>query len=568
MRNGASLFRLLGVPLLFSLAVAAQEGDAALPVFRDVTAKSQVNFKCDGSPTSQKYLIETMVGGVAMLDYDSDGWMDLFFVNGALLEDPMPPGKAPDKSDPRFWNRLYHNNGDGSFTDVTEKAGLQGHSYGMGVATGDYDNDGHPDLYVTNYGPNIIYHNNGDGTFTDVTEKAGVAGGGWSASAGFLDYDKDGWLDLFVSRYLKWDLHNNPFCGPPDMRSYCHPATFETITHLLFHNNGDGTFTDVSEQSGINEAPGYGLGSAFNDYNLDGWPDIFVANDKVPEQLFRNKGDGTFEEVGLEAGLAYNDEGGTFSGMGVDFTDYNNDGWPDILIGALANERYSLFRNEKGDFVYESDPSGISMTTSRHSGWGLKFVDFDNDGWKDIFVAQSHVMDNIERIRPSTPYLEPMMLLRNEHGNFRNVSKGRGAAFEVARSSRGVAFGDLDNDGFIDMAVNCLNCLAVILHNEGNRNHWLTVSLVGTGSNRQGIGARLKAVGASGLTQYGTAATAGSYQSANDVRVHFGLGQDKTLQSLEITWPSGRVQKLENVAADQILTVTEPGDSTSKEGGE
>jgi len=551
-----------GCFVVVALAAAAAASWAAagdrLPVFRDVTGASGITFLCDGNPTSQKYLIETMVGGVALLDFDGDGWLDVYFVNGARLEDPMPPGAAPDKSDPRFWNRLYRNNGDGSFTDVTEKARVQDRYYGMGVATGDYDNDGDPDLYVTNFGRNTLFRNNGDGTFTDVTEEAGVAGGGWSASAGFLDYDRDGDLDLFVSRYLVWDFDNNPFCGPANARAYCHPATFPTITHLLYRNDGDGTFTDVSAEAGFADTPGYGLGVAFNDYDRDGWPDIFVANDKVAEQLYRNRGDGTFEEVALEAGLAFNEEGGTFSGMGVDFADYDNDGWPDIVVTALANERYALFRNEEGFFNYESESTALSRHTHRSSGWGLKLVDFDNDGWRDLFVGQSHVMDNIEVVRPSTPYREPMLLLRNVRGVFQNVSAGRGDAFEIPRVSRGVAFGDLDNDGFIDVVVNCLNCPAVVLRNEGgNGNHWLTVDLAGTRSNRDGIGARLRLVTESGREQFAFASPAGSYQSANDPRVHFGLGADDSVKLLEITWPSGVVQRIENIPADRILKVKE-----------
>ncbi len=532
-----------------------------LPIFRDVTARSRIDFVSNGSATSQKYLIETMVGGVAMFDYDGDGRLDLYFVNGAKLEDPQPTGKPPDKSDPRFWNRLYHNNGDGTFTDVTEKAGVRGHSYGMGVAVADYDNDGRPDLYVTNFGRNILYHNNGDGTFTDVTEKAGVEGGGWSSSACFLDYDRDGWLDLVVSRYLDWDFGNNPWCGQrqPGYRAYCHPASFKTVSHLLFHNNRDGTFTDVSKESGIAAAPGFGLGVAFNDYDRDGWPDILIANDNIPEQLFQNLGNGKFKERALALGLAYDEDGHTFSGMGADFNDYNNDGWPDVFIGALGNERYALFRNVKGAFEYVTGPSGVGTITMTHSGWGLKFIDYDNDGWKDLFVAQGHVMDNIEVTSPALHYLEPMLLMRNNRGKFEDVSAVSGDPFRVRRASRGVAFGDLDNDGFIDAAVNCLNGPAMILRNEGgNGHHWLLIDTVGTASNRDGIGAHIRIVAESGQEQYGIVTTAGSYQSANDKRVHFGLGTDKGVRLLEITWPSGRVQTLEKIAADQILRVREP----------
>ena len=564
MKRRSFLRSLAGIPFASRAFALAQGGTAALPVFRDVTAQSKVNFRCEGSPTSQKYLIETMVGGVAMFDYDGDGWQDLYFVNGARLLDPMPKGKQPDKSDPRFWNRLYHNNGDGTFTDVTERAGVKGHSFGMGVAVGDYDNDGRPDIFVTNFGRNILYHNNGDGTFTDSTEKGGVAGEGWSSSACFVDYDKDGWLDLFVTRYLHWDFDNNPFCGPLERRGYCHPEQFKLTTHLLYHNNRNGTFTEVSKEAGIT-APGYGLGVAFNDYDRDGWIDLLAANDNVPEQLFRNKGNGTFEEVGLATGLAYNEDGGTFSGMGVDFADFNNDGWPDVFIGALANERYAIFQNQKGAFQYVSDPSGVGLVSSQHSGWGLKFVDFDNDGWKDIFIAQGHVMDNIEYTRPSTRYLEPMLLLRNNQGKFEDASKGRGDAFEIPRASRGVAFGDLNNDGWVDMAVNVLNGPAVILRNGGgNGNHWLLIDTIGTVSNRDGMGSKIRVVSESDREQHGIVSAAGSYQSANDKRVHFGLGQDRTLKLVEITWPNGTVQSMENVKADQILIVKEPGGAAKK----
>ena len=531
------------------------------PVFRDVSKLSGIGFRCNGSPTSQKYLIETMVGGVAMFDYDGDGRQDLYFVNGAALGDPQPEGKAPDKSDPRFWNRLYHNQGDGTFTDVTEKAGVAGHSYGMGVAVGDYDNDGHPDLYVTNFGRNILYHNNGDGTFQDVTDKAGVGGGGWSSSACFVDYDRDGWLDLVVTRYLQWDFSKNLWCGPrqANLRGYCHPAEFKLITHLVFHNNRDGTFTDVSRECGIGAVPGYGLGIAVNDYDLDGWPDIVIANDNVPEQLFHNLGNGKFEEVALTKGLAYDEDGHTFSGMGADFNDYNNDGWPDVFIGALGNEKYALFRNQKGNFEYVTGASGVGAISALHSGWGLKFIDYDNDGWKDLFVAQGHVMDNIQTTSPTLHYMEPFLLMRNNHGAFEDISKTSGEAFLVPRASRGVAFGDLDNDGSIDVVVNCLNGPAVILHNEGGTgNHWLLINTVGTVSNRDGIGSRLRLVSGSGLEQYGYVSTSGSYQSASDKRVHFGLGQEKTVRLLEITWPSGTVQRLTDIAADQILTVREP----------
>jgi len=558
LRTAIFSFPALGV-LGFALFGAAQER-SPLPVFLDIAARAGVTFQLLSSRTSQKYLIETMPGGVAMLDYDGDGSEDLFFVNGARLENPMPPGAAPDKSDPRYWNRLYHNNGNGTFTDVTEKAGLQGRGYGMGVAVGDYDNDGRPDLYVTNFGRNILYHNNGDGTFTDVTGRAGVAGGGWSSSALFVDYDRDGYLDLFVARYLDWDFAKNLPCGAPDrgQPAYCHPDVFKSVSYLLYHNNHDGTFTDVGAKSGIATARGRGLGSAINDYDQDGWPDILVANDAVAEQLFRNNRDGTFSEVGLAAGLAYDEDGHAFSGMGVAFEDYDNDGWPDIFIGDLANQKYALFHNVKGSFEYVSGTTGVAHATIAHSGWGTALLDYDNDGWKDLFVSQSHVMDNIEQFQGNVRYLEPLLLLRNLRGHFEDVSEQSGTPFRTLQAARGSAFGDFDNDGQMDAVVSCLDGKALLLRNQGSSNHWVTINTVGSVSNRDGIGARLHVVSQSGASQYATVTTGGSYFSANDKRVHFGLGRDGAVRSLEIDWPSGTVQILHDVPVDRVLTVREP----------
>ena len=388
---------------------AAQEPGPLLPVFTDVTETSGVDFRNASSGTSQKYLLESMVGGVAAFDYNGDGLLDLYFVNGAGLRDPMPADAMPDKSDPKFWNRLYRNEGGWKFTDVTEAAGVRGQHFGQGVAAADYDNDGHTDLFLANFGRNILYRNLGDGTFEDVSEAAGVAGGGWSAGAGFLDYDRDGHLDLFVSRYVEWSFAENPWCGErkPGHRSYCHPKHFAPIPHLLYRNNGDGTFGDAGEEAGLSAAPGKGLGIAFNDYDRDGWIDVLVANDSFPQQLFRNLDGRGFEEVALLSGMAYDENGRTFAGMGADFADYNNDGSPDVFINALAHQRYALFRNEGDLFEYVSGPTGVSGITSMHSGWGTKFLDYDNDGMKDIFVAQGHVMDNIELTQPDLTYEEP-----------------------------------------------------------------------------------------------------------------------------------------------------------------
>jgi enediyne biosynthesis protein E4 len=528
--------------------------------FVDVTRRAGVSFRTEGSPTSQKYLLETMGGGVAIFDYDGDGKMDLFFVNGAKLADPMKEGTQPDKSDPRYWNRLYHNNGDGTFTDVTEKAGLNGCCYGMGVAVGDYDNDGYPDLYVTGWGSNTLYHNNGDGTFTDVTKKAGVAAGGWSTSATFVDYDRDGYLDIFVTRYLAWDFLMNIRCGDPSRqaRSFCHPDVFQPATSMLYRNNHDGTFTDVSEKAGISSHPGNGLGVAFNDYDRDGWPDLVVANDARPQQLFRNLGNGRFEEVGVQAGLAWDADGHTFSGMGVDFRDYDNDGLPDVFITDLALQNWALFHNRKAEFDYASASAGIERISHRHSGWGTMFRDFDNDGWKDLFVVQGHVMDDIDTTQPGLRYLEPPAILKNVKGKFEDASASSGEAFTIPVAGRGAAVGDMDNDGFVDIVFTCLNGEARILHNQGNRNHWILIDTVGTTSNRDGIGAQVHIVSESGLEQWDIVSAAGSYLSSSDKRVHFGLGQDRFIRSIEIYWPSGILQQLSGVHADQILTLKEP----------
>jgi hypothetical protein len=533
--------------------------------FKDVTQSVGVTFTHANSATSNKYLIETMGGGVALFDYDNDGRLDIFFTNGARLADPMPAGGAPDKSDRAYWNRLYHQNNDGTFTDVTEKAGLTGapqNRYGMGVAVGDYDNDGYDDIYVTNFGANTLYHNNGDGTFSDVTARAGVAASGWSASAGFFDYDNDGRLDLFVTRYVDWRVDNNRYCGEkkPGYRAYCHPDNYEGVANILYHNNGDGTFTDVSTRAGIANPNGKGLGVAFADYDDDGFVDVYVANDSVPCFLYHNNGNGTFSEVGLLAGVAMNEDGKTFAGMGVDFADYDNDGHPDIVVTDLSNERYRLFRhNGKGDdsFRDATNISGLGAATLAFSGWSTRLFDYDNDGWKDLFVAQGHVMDTIEKTSPNLRYAQPFLLLRNQAGHFARVTAGD--AFQADWAGRGAAFGDLDNDGDLDIIVSNVGQRAVVLRNEGgNRRHWIGIRTIGKKSNRDGIGARVKVVSASGASQYFTITTAVGYLSASDKRLIVGLDRETMVKLVEIRWPSGIIQRFEHVKADQMIDAVEP----------
>ena len=525
----------------------------------DIAAEAGVDFRHQASKTSQKYLPEAMSGGVALLDYDGDGFLDVYFVNGAALADPLPAGARPDKSDPRFWNRLYRNEGGRRFVDVTAKAGVAGLGYGQGAAVGDFDNDGHPDLYLTNYGPNILYRNRGDGTFEDVTAKAGVAASGWSASAAFLDYDGDGLLDLFVARYLDWTFEENRWCGDESTRerAYCHPRYFDAVPHVLYRNRGDGTFEDVSQATGVAEAPGKGLGVALGDWDGDGRLDVFVANDKAPQQLFANR-NGGLDEIALLAGAAFDADGETYSGMGIAVDDYDNDGLPDLFVNALALQRYALYRNTGSLFEYVSVASGVAAISARRSGWGTGFLDYDNDGLRDLFVAQGHVMDNIERTQPGVRYREPLLLLRNQGARFEDVSCLAGPAFAVDRAARGAAFGDLNNDGRIDIVVNSNDEPAAVLLNQLPGGHWLIVDLTGTASNRDAIGAAIELTRPDGSKSFATVSRAGSYMSSNDRRAHFGLGDAESVASIEIRWPSGRRRMLENVAADQVLRVAEP----------
>ena len=540
-------------------SVGSETGNTTPGNFVDITQRCGIHFLHRASPTSKKYLPETMGSGVALFDYDNDGLLDIYLVNGAPIDDPTPVGTIPKKNGPSYWNRLYHQKKDGSFEDVTERAGVAGTGYGMGVAVGDYDNDGYEDLYVTQYGHNILYHNNGDGTFSDVTTAAGVGGSGWSTSAAWVDYDNDGKLDLIVARYLNWDF-SDLWCGErqPGQRAYCHPDLFQPITLLLYHNEDGKHFREVSQTAGL-IMPGKGLGIAIADYDHDGYPDIFIANDSMREFLFHNKRNGTFDEVGLESEVAVDGDGRTYAGMGVDFADYNNDGWPDLIITDLGNQKYASYTNSHdGTFQYASYTNGLAGITLLHSGWGIRSIDYDNDGWKDLFVAQGHVLDTIDITTPTLHYREPPLLARNNGRGFVDVSKSSGPVFSEKWAARGLASGDIDNDGKQDVVVTTNNGPAYVLRNETKtNNHWLMLKLVGTKSNHDGIGASIKATTSAGI-QYATVTTAGSYCSSSDIRTHFGLGQETRVRDIEVHWPSGVVQHLSNVPADQIITVTEP----------
>jgi enediyne biosynthesis protein E4 len=528
--------------------------------FDEVAARSGLHFVTTNCPTSNKNQIETLVAGVALLDYDRDGYLDVYLVNGAAIP-------SLQKEAPEYWNRLFHNNHDGSFTDVTEKAGIAGTGYGMGAAVGDYDNDGWPDLFVANVTGNQLFHNNGDGTFTDVTRKAGLGGAlldgkkMWSVSAGWLDFNNDGLLDLFVVNYCKWEVNKDPICAlSGDVRGYCHPKYYAPLHNTLYRNNGDGTFTDVSEETGIAAKMGKGMSVSFADYDGDGFMDIFVANDTTRNFLFHNIGGKKFEEIGMDAGVAYGAHGTALSGMGSDFRDINNDGRADLWHTAIEHETFPLYINRGGGNFYDMTAfSGLAQATGNMSGWGNGIYDFDNDGWKDLFVARSNVVDNINIPFPNRRYPEPNSIFRNlANGKFEDVSSTVGPDFQLEAPHRGVAFGDLDNDGRIDMVVSVLGGPAKLFRNvSSEHNHWILLNLVGTKSNRMAIGARIHIVTEDGHSQWNHVSTAVGYASSSDSRVHFGLGANRRIKEIQIQWPSGIKQALQNVDVDRVLTIEE-----------
>jgi hypothetical protein len=563
MPDRPALFRaVLGLVGHLSVApILASAAESPFLLANEAQARG-VTFVEKNFATDMKYPFETLGGAVAALDYDRDGWVDLLFLNGA-------PSPQHLRTDPATFNRLYRNTGNGRFVDVTLESGLSGagiKGYPQGVAVGDYDNDGYVDVLVTNYGDNVLYHNDGNGHFTDVTAKAGVAmpRHPLKASAAWLDYDNDGWLDLFVTHYFQWTFAENAddYCGRQQggHRIYCDPDVFKPLPNALLRNNGDGTFTDVSEKAGLNRYLGKGMGIAVADYNGDGRMDVFVTNDRVPHFLYRNEPDGTFTEVAFEAGVAANESGAMVSGMGCDFKDFDGDGWPDIFMTDLIRDYFTLFINQRtGFFLDRTFPSGVGLAAATHSGWSIKFLDIDNDGWKDIFAAGSHVVDNVELYSPAARYEEPSFLYRNTgDGRIEDLSERVGPDLQVKGAWRGVAVADLDNDGTLEVAVNRLNGPAALFVKKGGApNNWILLDLEGTKSNRDGIGARVRLVLPSGRTLYEHVTTANGIYSASDKRVHFGLGTETGIAYVEIAWPNGIVQRVEKPGINRVLHVVE-----------
>ncbi len=521
----------------------------------DVAGSAGISFQHDNAASPEKYLIETMGSGCGWIDYDQNGLLDLYLVNGA--------SRRPNTSKHALRSALYRNNGDGTFTDVTIKAGVDAEGlFGMGAAVGDYDNDGCPDLFVLGYGRCILFHNNGNGTFTDVTDRAGVGNlRKWGSSAAWFDYDNDGLLDLVIANYVDWSPEENFWCGDkgPGLRSYCHPDVYRGQPPTLYHNNGDGTFSDVSKRSGVGIRPGNGLGVVTFDYDNDGWQDIFITNDQMPNFLFHNNRDGTFREIGYSAGVAVGIDGQFEAGMGTDAADTTGSGRSDLIVTHLDQQLARLYQNVgEGYFEDATFRSKISYATFHLSGFGTRFMDYDNDGARDLFMANGHVLDNIQRYHAETTYAEPKLMFRNVgHGIFENVSDQLGPDFLLPRVSRGAAIGDFDNDGDLDIVISNNGQAPQLLRNDGgNANHWFQLLLIGTRSNRDAVGARVK-VTAGDLVLYDEKKGGMSYQSAQDPRLHFGLGQHTTVEEVEIKWPSGELTKLTNIKSDQILAIEE-----------
>jgi len=539
-------------PSLAHALLAPEASAATQPAFVEVpSSKSGIHWAHTAGLSPQMYLPETVGPGCAFLDYDNDGWMDIYLVNSGPCDFYKPAQPLR--------NALYRNNRDGTFTDVTLKAGVPGNAYGMGVAVGDYDGDGLPDLYVTQYPNSILYHNNGDGTFTDVTAKAGVAAPGWGTSAVWFDYDNDGRLDLFVCRFADFDKAKNVTCGPPDARFYCKPNVYKPLPSRLFHNNGDGTFTDVSAETGIAETLGKAWGVVAADINNDGWLDLFVASDTAPNALFVNN-KGSFTDIGTLAGVAYSPFGVARSGMGVDAVDYNQDGWLDLFVANVDHESYALYRNNRDEtFDDVSIATGIGPVTTLMSGWGLKFFDYNNDGNLDLILSNGHPDTTIDRHQLGVHYFEPMLLFENNGTAWKNVSAESGPVFARDIAGRGLALGDFNNDGAVDVLVAVNNGPPVLLRNTAaEKNHWLGLRLIGRKANIDAIGAKV-VYQAGTLKRTVTKVGGGSYLSSHDPRIVLGLGHETKLDWIEIHWPqpSGKVERLTSLPIDRYITIVE-----------
>src|SRR3989440_6616654 len=543
------------LPYLGSVPPAGFAQTTQKLLFEEVpAAASGLSWRHENGRSADYFLPETTGAGCAFFDYDNDGWMDIYLVNSGKCDFLTPA--VPLR------NALYKNNRDGTFTDVTEKAEVAAGGYGQGVAVGDYDGDGFPDIYVTQYGRNILYHNNGDGTFTDVTEKAGVAAPGWSSSAAWFDYDNDGRLDLFVCQFVEFSKSLNKSCGPGEegKHGYCIPRLYQPMPSWLFHNNGDGTFTDVSKASGIGKYSGKAWGAVATDINNDGRLDLFVGNDTAPNFLFMNRGNGRFDETATQAGVAYSADGRARSGMGVDSADFNEDGWMDLFVANIDREMFSIYQNNHdGTFDDQAGPTGIGMATRLMSGWGLKFFDYDNDGNLDLFLANGNPDDLIESLHSQVKYQEPLMLFHNTGKGFQNVSAQSGPVFAKPLSARGMAIGDFNNDGAIDVLVAVNDSAPVLLRNNiGNQNHWLGVKLVGKKSNPDAIGARIT-YQAADLKRSRTRVGGGSFLSSHDPRIVLGIGKRSRIDWLEIKWPqpSGAVERFTELPIDRYITIVE-----------
>jgi enediyne biosynthesis protein E4 len=546
-----------------ALASQSKKSESSNPFgvqFHDVTNQAGIHFHHERAASDRKLYLETMGAGVAWLDYNQDGFLDAFFVNSGytpLFRPEKPPQPA-----------LYRNNGDGTFTDITQQAGIHGDgTFFFGVAVADYDNDGYPDIYITGYRHSVLYHNNGDGTFTDVTAKAGVGDDGvWATAAGWFDYDRDGKLDLLVTNYVQFDVDHPVSCGEnkPGYRAYCHPDSFSGTSPRLYHNNGDGTFTDVTKQAGLVNNDGKSLAVVLADLNNDGWPDIFIANDTQRNFLYLNNRDGTFRDASYTAGAGFSEEGKPEAGMSADAADVRNVGLYDLYVSHLDFQLNRYYRNNgDGTFADATIPSGLGQTNYLNSSFGARFFDFDNDGWRDLLVINGHILDNIALYHPSVAYAEEKKLYRNEgNGRFADATKTQDAGFRTPRVGRGLAVGDYDNDGWLDFLVSNNGEGGQLFRNDGasrqasNQNHWLGVRLIGTKSNRDAIGAQLKLVSGD-FVSYDQVKGGMSYCSAQDPRIYFGLGRYARIASLEISWPSGAHEVLHDLAADQIVTIGE-----------